>query len=177
MNRGSQEGGDGLQRRVVTIPRTAGGLAIEGNYPGHDLNETPDPLAETDFEHLGIEPTEHPAKGVMGRCVVRKHQVALEPGFVVLGPFGYIDSAVFAMSRLNTHSRMVRSRSSTSAPPQLARSQQPRGKHDRRGTNENNNGLIRQYFPQGTDFITITQQEISRVMKRLNNRPINIPST
>lgn len=40
-----------------------------------------------------------------------------------------------------------------------------------RGTNENTNGLIRQYFPKGMDFNTITQQEIEYVMKRLNNRP------
>ena len=40
-----------------------------------------------------------------------------------------------------------------------------------RGTNENTNGLIRQYFPKGRDFTTITQQEINHVMKRLNNRP------
>ena len=40
-----------------------------------------------------------------------------------------------------------------------------------RGTNENTNGLIRQYFPKNRDFTTITQQEIDRVMHRLNNRP------
>ena len=40
-----------------------------------------------------------------------------------------------------------------------------------RGTNENTNGLIRQYFPKGMDFTTITQQEINHAMKRLNNRP------
>lgn len=40
-----------------------------------------------------------------------------------------------------------------------------------RGTNENTNGLIRQYFPKNRDFTTITQQEINTVMKRLNNRP------
>lgn len=40
-----------------------------------------------------------------------------------------------------------------------------------RGTNENTNGLIRQYFPKNRDFITITQQEIDMVMERLNNRP------
>ena len=40
-----------------------------------------------------------------------------------------------------------------------------------RGTNENTNGLIRQYFPKTRDFTTITQQEINEVMKRLNNRP------
>ena len=40
-----------------------------------------------------------------------------------------------------------------------------------RGTNENTNGLIRQYFPKGMDFTTITQQEINYAMKRLNNRP------
>ena len=40
-----------------------------------------------------------------------------------------------------------------------------------RGTNENTNGLIRQYFPKGMDFTTITQQEINYAMKQLNNRP------
>lgn len=40
-----------------------------------------------------------------------------------------------------------------------------------RGTNENMNGLIRQYFPKGTDFRTITKQEVQRVQDRLNGRP------
>jgi IS30 family transposase len=40
-----------------------------------------------------------------------------------------------------------------------------------RGTNENTNGLIRQYFPKHRDFTTITQQEIDMAMERLNNRP------
>ncbi|MBA4260417.1 MAG: hypothetical protein C0446_14735 [Chitinophaga sp.] len=40
-----------------------------------------------------------------------------------------------------------------------------------RGTNENTNGLIRQYFPKSRDFTTITQDEINLVMQRFNNRP------
>jgi transposase, IS30 family len=40
-----------------------------------------------------------------------------------------------------------------------------------RGTNENTNGLIRQYFSKDRDFTTITQQEIDTAMHRLNNRP------
>ena len=40
-----------------------------------------------------------------------------------------------------------------------------------RGTNENTNGLIRQYFPKNRDFTTITDKEISTAMERLNNRP------
>jgi IS30 family transposase len=40
-----------------------------------------------------------------------------------------------------------------------------------RGTNENTNGLVRQYFPKGRDFSTISDEEIDFVMTRLNNRP------
>lgn len=40
-----------------------------------------------------------------------------------------------------------------------------------RGTNENTNGLIRQYFPKGTDFAKIPRKEIKRVQDLLNGRP------
>lgn len=40
-----------------------------------------------------------------------------------------------------------------------------------RGTNENTNGLIRQYFPKGLDFSSITDDQISFVKERLNDRP------
>lgn len=40
-----------------------------------------------------------------------------------------------------------------------------------RGANENTNGLIRQYFPKGTSFNNITNQQIQYVQHKLNNRP------
>lgn len=40
-----------------------------------------------------------------------------------------------------------------------------------RGTNENTNGLIRQYFPKGTDFTRISHQAVARVERSLNERP------
>ena len=40
-----------------------------------------------------------------------------------------------------------------------------------RGLNENTNGLIRQYFPKGSDLRCVRQDELSFVMNRLNNRP------
>ena len=40
-----------------------------------------------------------------------------------------------------------------------------------RGTNENTNGLIRQYFPKGMDFSSITDDQIAFVKERLNARP------
>jgi len=40
-----------------------------------------------------------------------------------------------------------------------------------RGTNENTNGLLRQYFPRSLDFNLITPKELAHAVKRLNDRP------
>lgn len=40
-----------------------------------------------------------------------------------------------------------------------------------RGSNENTNGLIRDYFPKSTDFTTISDEELAYVERELNNRP------
>jgi IS30 family transposase len=39
-----------------------------------------------------------------------------------------------------------------------------------RGTNENTNMLIRDYFPKGTDFSKVTKKELKRVQNELNER-------
>ncbi len=40
-----------------------------------------------------------------------------------------------------------------------------------RGTNENKNGLIRQFFPKGTDFTKVSKREIKPVQDLLNGLP------
>jgi len=40
-----------------------------------------------------------------------------------------------------------------------------------RGLNENTNGLLRQYFPKGSDFNKLTNEEIQIAVDKLNNRP------
>ena len=45
------------------------------------------------------------------------------------------------------------------------------GKPNQRGANENVNGLLRQYFPKGLAFATITDNDVKRAVTKLNNRP------
>lgn len=40
-----------------------------------------------------------------------------------------------------------------------------------RGTNENANGLLRQFFPKKSNFANITQEEIEKAVRLINNRP------
>jgi len=45
------------------------------------------------------------------------------------------------------------------------------GKVDHTGLNENTNGLIIQYLPKGTDFASVTNENLHVIMHKLNNRP------
>ena len=45
------------------------------------------------------------------------------------------------------------------------------GAPHQRGCNENCNGLLRQYFPKGLPLATITNTDVQRAVKKLNNRP------
>ena len=40
-----------------------------------------------------------------------------------------------------------------------------------RGTNENTNGLLRRFFPKGTEFLKLTKEEVNIAVQKINNRP------
>ena len=40
-----------------------------------------------------------------------------------------------------------------------------------RGSNENTNGLLREYFPKKSSFATMTPRELKRAVNQLNHRP------
>ena len=40
-----------------------------------------------------------------------------------------------------------------------------------RGSNENANGLLRQYFPKGTDLTGVSRAHLTSVAREINNRP------
>jgi IS30 family transposase len=45
------------------------------------------------------------------------------------------------------------------------------GRPYQRGTNENTNGLVRQFYPKGTDFREVSHAEVARIETLLNDRP------
>ena len=47
----------------------------------------------------------------------------------------------------------------------------PAGHPWERGTNENTNGLLREYFPKGYDFSKVSEEELQKVVEQLNQRP------
>ena len=57
------------------------------------------------------------------------------------------------------------------APAAVFRRPRPQRHPWQRGTNENTNGLLREYFPKGKSLEGVTDEEVQEVYDRLNMRP------
>ncbi len=40
-----------------------------------------------------------------------------------------------------------------------------------RGSNENANGLLREFFPKGHDFTSVSDEQLAKAIRLINNRP------
>ena len=86
------------------------------------------------------------------------------------------------LRQLEVFAEVLKSGSTTQASVRLALSQSAVDGDDvaiyfadpyrssQRGRNENVNGLVRDFFPKGTDFKTLTKQQVQDVENILNNR-------
>ena len=90
---------------------------------------------------------------------VRNHQHAIRPQHG-----GYTHNPWGPGSELSAHKRFT---VATNVQVYFCDSQSP----CQRGTNENTNGLLRQYFPKETDLSPYTQADLDDVALRLNSRP------
>ena len=150
---------------ILKISRTAGGSrgpsgagslgrrprVRQGHEPGGDPGRTLHPVPDA-----GCAAQRRPQSRGCRRCAHRGGQGPSDPvgSFADLGP-GPRDGSPPTLHHRHRD------------PGLLLRSQAPW----QRGSNENTNGLLRQYLPRRIDFRTLTQSDFDAIAQELNERP------
>ena len=102
---------DRVQRRVLSIPGAARRLADNCDHAHHNPGQVANPRAETGLEHLGVQQAKHATERIVRRGAMLKDQIAFEPRFVVLGPFGdappCVGPAQYRTQRHQDHFRQI----------------------------------------------------------------------
>jgi IS30 family transposase len=181
-----------LRRELTRYLRTGRALRKPGRQPGQRKNRIPDMV------HLSERPPEADERRVPGHwegdlLIGKRNQTAIgtlverSSGFAMLVelPDGYKPEHVApALARkVQTLPEALRRSLTWDQGPEMRDWKQvhvdagievffcdPHAPWQR-GSNENTNGLLRQYFPKGFDFSTVTELELDAVADELNQRP------
>ncbi len=155
--------GQGQLRDVVSIsarPAEVASRAVPGHWEG-------DLLLGTKTSQIATLVERHSRFVMLVRVPTRETQT------VVRGLTRHVQRLPAALKRSLTWDRgleMAAHRQFTVATDVQVYFCDPRSPWQR-GSNENTNGLLRQYFPKGMDLTNITQRQLDAVALRLNTRP------